>query len=308
MSTMAGEIVGSLSNQALCVSFDNLLADLETDSSLFEPEQLQARLDALDELDVRFGDFTAEEFMKTSDRRMSRRAKAIRARMESANADIYRSIRSEIVRAEPPQALLRWIQKSASRDQTTRPSPGFGYDNRDEVVNGVLDLREPTEPRLHPRPEMVFYQPTPVRHILHLIGASALSKDDVFVDIGSGLGHVALLASVLTGVRSVGIEVEPVYVASAQECARRLRLNHAHFVCQDARAADLSMGAVFYLYSPFTGSILFDVLDRLHRESTTRSLKICALGPCVVTLAKEPWLNASAVPDPRRITVFETCF
>jgi hypothetical protein len=49
---------------------------------------------------------------------------------------------------------------------------------------------------------------TPVRHILRLIAAGALSEADVFVDLGSGLGHVPLLASRLTGVRSFGIEVE----------------------------------------------------------------------------------------------------
>jgi hypothetical protein len=42
---------------------------------------------------------------------------------------------------------------------------------------------------------MVPYQPTPVRHILHLIAAAMVAEDDVFVDLGSGLGHVPLLVS-----------------------------------------------------------------------------------------------------------------
>ena len=171
-------------------------------------------------------------------------------------------------------------------------------------MSGILQLREPSEPNLQRSPEMVPYQPTPVRHILHLIAATALSEDDIFVDLGSGLGHVPLLVSMLTGVRSLGIEVQAAYVASAQECVQSLHLSRVRFITQDARAADMSSGSVFYLYSPFTGSILTEVLNTLRMESTRRSIKICSLGPCTRTVANETWLKASTPPDTGRITVF----
>jgi hypothetical protein len=306
MSTLNVELLASRANQESHRGLQELLAALEGDALLFEPERLPERLHALDTLDMSFGYFGEEEFVTMPDAAMCHRARTIRDRIESANADVYKSIRSAIMRASSAKALLPWIQASA-RNETTRPLPGFGYDNEDEVLSGVLQLREPCEPRLHPLPEMVFYQPTPVRHILDLIKASTLSNDDVFVDIGSGLGHVALLASMLTGAPSIGIEIEPAYIASAQECARRLHLNDVHFICADARTADLSIGTVFYLYSPFTGSILADVLHTLRRESTKRSITVCALGPCTAALAKEQWLKAGALPDPARITVFHTC-
>jgi len=134
--------------------------------------------------------------------------------------------------------------------------------------------------------------------------ASALSAADVLVDLGSGLGHVALLTSMLTGVQGLGIEVEAAYVASAQECAQSLNLNRVRFIHEDARAADLSSGTVFYLYSPFTGSILADVLERLRKESTRRPIRICTLGPCTCTLAQEAWLQANALPHPGQVTIF----
>lgn len=68
------------------------------------------------------------------------------------------------------------------------PLSGLGFDCRDELLSGVLQLREPSEPNLQLSREMVFYQPTPVRHILHLIATTALAEDDFFVDVGSGLG------------------------------------------------------------------------------------------------------------------------
>jgi hypothetical protein len=173
-------------------------------------------------------------------------------------------------------------------------------------VSGVLQLREPGEPNLQRSTEMVPYQPTPVRHILHLIRASALAEDDVFVDLGSGLGHVPLLVSAVTGAQSLGIEVQAAYVASAQECAQSLDLSRVRFIPQDAREADLSSGTVFYLYSPFKGSILTEVLSTLRRESTRRSITICSLGPCTRTVANETWLKASTLPYSRRIAVFDS--
>ncbi len=202
--------------------------------------------------------------------------------------------------------LLQWLQDSASYNESEIPLPGLGFDCRDELVSGVLQLREPSEPNLPRSAEMVPYQPTPVRHILHLIAATALAEDDVFVDLGSGLGHVPLLVSMVAGAQSLGIEVQPAYVASARECAQSLHLSRVRFIPQDAREADLSRGTVFYLYSPFHGSILTDVLSALRMESTRRSIKICSLGPCTRTVANETWLKANALPDMGRITVFDS--
>ena len=281
----------------------HVLSGLETDSSLIELEQLRERLEVLDALDAGFGD--SEPFRNNSNERIYHRVQAIRTRIETINAELYQSIRSEIMHGAQRCALLRWIQGPASRQDKETPAPGPAYDYRDEVLSGILQLREPSEANLRPAREMVFYQPTPVRHILRLIGASALSEADVFVDLGAGLGHVPLLVSMLAGVQSLGIEVEAAYVACAQECAQRLRQSRVRFIHGDARTADLSVGTVFYLYSPFTGSILIDVLDRLRTESTIRPIRICTLGPCTSTVARESWLTATALPDPDHITVFQ---
>jgi hypothetical protein len=283
------------------------LSALETDSSLFQPARLQERLVALDDLDAEFGGFHAEAFTGATNSPIRDRVKALRARLEAANAELCQSVRSDIVRGVQPHALLRWIQGSASQNGSGSPLAGLGFDCRDELVSGILQFREPSEPDLLRSPEMVPYQPTPVRHILHMIAASALSEHDVFVDLGSGLGHVPLLASMLTGARTVGIEIQPAYVVSAQECAQSLNLSRVQFVPADVRAADLSIGTVFYLYSPFTGSILTDVLKALRMESTRRPIKICSLGPCTCIVANERWLSSIAQPDTRRITVFESC-
>lgn len=282
------------------------LCGLEADSSLFQPERLWERLIALDDLDAGFGYFDSVDSTGCRDSRIQKRVKALRARIEAANAELYHSVRSDIVRGGLPCALLPWLQNSASQKESRIPTPGLGFDCRDELVSGVLHLREPGEPNVQRSPEMVPYQPTPARHILHLIAATALAEDDVFIDLGSGLGHVPLLVSMVTGAQSFGIEVQSAYVASARECAQRFRLSRVWFMPQDAREADLSSGTVFYLYSPFNGSVLTDVLNALRMESTRRPIKICSLGPCTRAVANETWLKARALPDTGQITVFDS--
>jgi Histone methylation protein DOT1 len=282
------------------------LWSLEANSSLFQPGQLRERLIALDDLDAGFGGIDSEDSTTCTDSRIHKRGKALRTRLEAANAELYQSVRFDIVRGGRPRVLLQWLQNLASQNESQIPLPGLGFDCRDELLSGVLQLHEPREPNLQLSPEIMPYQPTPVRHILHLIAATALSEDDVFVDLGSGLGHVPLLVSMVTGARSLGIEVQAAYVASARECAQSLQLNRVRFIPQDAREADLSSGTVFYLYSPFNGSILIDVLSALRMESTRRSIKICSLGPCTRTVANETWLKASAMRDTGRIAVFDS--
>lgn len=289
----------------------DFLSELEGRSSLFKPEQLRGRLEVLDEIDAGFGDFNSGQFKNDWNERIYRRVKAIRTRLEAVNAELYQSIRSEIRHGAQPHALLQWIQSSENDDEAGSPASDLAdlaYDYRDELLSGIFQFCEPREANLHRVREMVFYQPSPVRHILQLIAASALCEADVLVDLGSGLGHVPLLASLLTGAQSLGVEVEAAYVASAQQCAQSLHLNRVRFIHEDARVADLSSGTVFYLYSPFTGSILAAVLERLRRESAYRPIRICTLGPCTCTIARESWLEASTLPDPGQITVFRPSF
>jgi hypothetical protein len=282
-----------------------LLAHLEADSSLFEPKWLRKRIDALDELDGYFSDADAGVLAVTPNRALTNeRVRAIRIRLEAANSAIYESIRNEVQRGVEPSELRRWIRLCGG--QSGIPSPGLGYDQLDELMSGVFQIREPGGSVNHLGPEMVFYQPTPARHTLRLLRVSALSKADVLVDLGSGLGHVPMLAHLLTGARSIGVEAEAAYVASARGSAERLGLRQVTFVQQDARKADLSTGTVFYLYTPFIGAILRTVLRHLRKQSANRTLRVCTLGPCTRVVAKESWLNASATPDEGQITCFRT--
>lgn len=277
-----------------------LLDHVEADLTLLQPEHLRQRLNLLDDLDAAFGDLDAVPTQACGG--VLQRAKAIRIQLEATNAELCLGLRSAIRSGGKPCPLLPWLE---ALTQEENPAPGPAFDHRDDLVSGVLQIREPSPLSLQPESEMVFYQPTPVRHVLSMIKASALSREDVLVDLGSGLGHVSLLGSLLTGAESLGIEVESAYVASAQQCANGLHQSRVRFLNQDARTTDLSRGTVFYLYTPFTGSILATVLERLRRESTTRAIRICTLGPCTSSVAEASWLQPTTTPNPGQITLFQ---
>ena len=105
----------------LITDWHHLLSGLETHSSLMQPEQLQERLEVLDALDAAFGDFESGPFEIDRNVRMYARIKAIRTRLEAINAELYHSIRSEIMHGAQPYALRRWIQRPANREDKERP-------------------------------------------------------------------------------------------------------------------------------------------------------------------------------------------
>ena len=114
---------------------------------------------------------------------------------------------------------------------------------------------------------------------------------DVFVDIGSGLGFVVFLVNLLTGVHSVGIEYDPAYCQHAQEQANDMRLENVTFINTDARDADLNVGTVFYLFTPFVNEIFNSVMERLRYTAMRKPIYICSYGTITFDLVKLPWLK-----------------
>jgi tRNA A58 N-methylase Trm61 len=137
---------------------------------------------------------------------------------------------------------------------------------------------------------MVAYQPTPGRAILSLLERADIQAHDVLVDLGSGLGWVVILVALLSEARTVGIEFEPTYCEYARSCARALNVSRAEFVHADARETSLANGTVFFLYTPFRGEMLQQVLRRLRAEAEQRPIRVCTYGPCTPLVATADWL------------------
>lgn len=265
------------------------IAHAERDAALRDPSRLRERLETIDRLEL----YEAH----AGDVSLAHRAARLRTSLDAINLELYADLRRGLLRGE--NAFAPWID-------ALEPAPsGDGYDYRDDLVSGVLALEEPGQAQPLP-PDMVFYQPTPARHIFDLAKRAALHGDDTVVDLGSGLGIVPLTIAAATGARAVGIERETAYVEMARRCARRLNMTRVSFECRDARDADWSQGTLFYLYTPFTGGVMRTVLDALKREAGRRPLRIATFGPCTRVVAAESWLRADAVPAEDRVALFRS--
>jgi len=106
-----------------------------------------------------------------------------------------------------------------------------------------------------------------------LLAHSALATERAtFVDIGSGMGRVALLAMRYPFKQIVGVEISPALHEIAVENLARYRTNtrackDVRFVRADAAAFAPPKGdLVVYLYNPFQAPILAAVLERLLAE------------------------------------------
>ena len=230
-------------------------------------------------------------------------ANALEASLEAENDALYERIRSAIRDGDGRYDLLAWLRPRGDDEVDALDD---GYDHRDEILAGVLRLAEPGATRITPTSEMVFYQPTPARHIVELIERTRLGEDDVLVDLGSGLGHVPIVAAMCTSARTVGIEIEPAYVECARRAAESLNVRRATFVEADATRASLDEGTVFHLYTPFSGGMLRAVLDALRERARTREIRLSTLGPCTRTVAGERWLEPEGAPSVDGISIFRS--
>lgn len=280
-----------------------LLRQCESQPSLFDAEHFTWRADLLDRLEVA-ADPAIGCQVDASEQALLERTHALMSRFERANAALFAQLRNHIRNGNGPAALKPWI--AAGDNSAAEIRPGLSYDWRDDLVAGILQLENPDGPAIHPGGEMVFYQPTPARHIFNLLLQLRLQPHDTLIDLGSGMGHVPLLAALATPARCLGIELETAYVARARDCAADLGMINVTFVEGDVREADLSAGTVFYLYTPFTGALLKSVLDRLRIEALQRPIAVGTFGPCTETVANEGLLEPDCAAHPDRISVFRS--
>ena len=233
----------------------------------------------------------------------------VKNRLEEANKNLFQKLRANIRSGHCAGAELgRQLAESADCNSTEIGQDDVGYDSLDAFLGGLLLIEGiPGETRER-QPEMVSYQPTPARVVLELIERASLKRKDVFYDVGSGLGQVSILVNLLSGVRAKGVEFEPAYCDYARRCAKELNLSRVEYINADAREVDYSDGTIFFMYTPFEGRLLQEVLARLKSESRRRKIKVCTYGPCTPQVSRQSWLkrvdqNGNSI---HKLAVFES--
>ena len=270
---------------------------------LYDEKNFDQRMEAIDFIDFQIIDRIADLLQKTDAApqllSLKHQAEKIKTELEEIDINLFEKLRANIkaglYNGKELRNLVNDYVNFNLADINHQQQPG--YDNLDLFINGLLTLLPVPEQTKDLKPEMVYYQKTPARIIFELVEQVGLVEEDVFFDLGSGLGQVGILVNLLTGVTTKGVEFEPAFCNYATDCAAELNLTNVAYINADAREADYSQGTVFFMFTPFGGEMLQAVLNRLKDEAKLRKIKIVTYGPCTVQVALQSWLHPASEND-----------
>lgn len=284
-------------------------------SSFFDDESnFNDRIEAIDFIECQILDQIELILQKTSQPEqvtlLKHDAEKIKSRLEKINTALFESLRENIRNKKyTVDDFKNLIHEYFRFDfDPGRQQEVIRYDNLDIFLNGITSFPAIPEATKNLEPEMVYYQKTPARIVLELVEKSQFTKEDVFFDLGAGLGQVAILVNLLCGVTAKGVEFEPAFCHYASACAEQLDLSNVTFINADAREADYAKGTVFFMYTPFEGKMQQTVLGILENESRSRKIRIFTYGPCITQVAEQHWLDflGSDVKDIHALGVFNS--
>lgn len=281
-------------------------------AALYEPDNFQSRAEVIEAIEFEIIDcidgLLAYPSQPDKLRSLRRAAEQLQRRLQAVDEAVFHSLRSLIrdgCRGEPLQQIVERLVGISAADQGRAV---VGYDRLDRLVTGILDSDALPEPRLEPEPEMVLNQQTPARIVFDLVQRAKLGPQDCFYDLGSGTGQVTTLVHLLSGATARGVEFEPAFCDYARTCAAALKLTQVEFINADARYVDYAQGNIFYMYTPFEGAMLLEVLERLRERSQSGPIRLATYGSCSAIVAQQSWLSASgsAEPDSYRLALFSS--
>lgn len=129
--------------------------------------------------------------------------------------------------------------------------------------------------------DALFYAATPVRDFRRVVRASGVVPQEfTFLDLGCGKGRALMLAQEFGFARVIGVEADRrLYEIAARNLSRWREQQPAapatELVHQDARHVQLPGGNLFiYLFNPFHGALLDEVVARIARAARDPSRKL----------------------------------
>ncbi|MEE8303404.1 MAG: hypothetical protein V3S24_13325 [Candidatus Tectomicrobia bacterium] len=272
------------------------LTAFERNTDLYAAGNLSARAVALDAiqqvyqlLQLHQRDAQWGRYLRT----LRQQARTLEERLRQAEGDFFQTLRCQIRSGEHSAETLRRLFDRHTRYRPDRLGQVHrGYDTLDALIQGLIRAEQAPATVQHRDIDMIAYEPTPARVILALVDQVQLTADDVFYDLGAGLGHVSILVHLMTRAAARGVEIEAAYCRHAQRCAEELGLSQqVRFLNFDARDVDYTDGTVFFMYTPFTGKLLDAVLATLARQARHRPITLCTYGACTFEVARQPWLR-----------------
>jgi hypothetical protein len=284
-------------NIELTILLSEIRSDLqaiEDNADIYDETHFSTRADTIDFIDFhiisRIEGLLLTNVPTTEFEILKQRAEHAKHRLEEVDNVLFKQLREQIRSGSYAQASFKAMVRRYLDEDYNQPNK-IGYDNQDAFINGLLTNQPLPEATIEQQPEMVFYQQTPARVIFEMADRARLTPNDVFFDLGSGLGQVAILINLLTGAKARGVEYEPAYCDYATSCASNLNLADVKFINTTAQNGNYAEGTVFFMYTPFEGVMLQEMLDILKKEAQQKTIRIFTYGPCSPNVARQSWLS-----------------
>ena len=150
---------------------------------------------------------------------------------------------------------------------------------------------------LHSDPDWrCHYSPTAYREIFRMLTHAQLGPNDVFVDLGCGLGRAVFAASQLGARRAIGVEIDEELADGARANQRHSRLKERdiEFECLGAEAFTPTDCTVVFIYNAFGAGTLQAAVDHLTADvaRNPRDVRIVYFNPTFDTvLERSPALT-----------------
>jgi SAM-dependent methyltransferase len=116
------------------------------------------------------------------------------------------------------------------------------------------------------------YEPTRYRDLFRMLRHARIGADDVYVDLGCGMGRTVFAAHSLGAKRAIGVDIDPALIAACQANLARSRGGAAgiEFVTAAAETFAHDDTTVLFMFHPFGDGTLRAVIDALGEAQRRR--------------------------------------
>jgi hypothetical protein len=220
------------------------------------------------------------------------------------NAEIRHHIREELHRSKADPLRCREI---FSRFLETDDTP-YRESNLDVLLDEMFGVNVDSVrlPKRHP--DDVHLERTPAVIVLEMLDHLGDIQTATVYDLGSGLGHVLFLFSLLTPCKCIGVEAENAYIVYSRKIQKTLNLTQIDYINDNVLHVLLTNGDIFFMFTPFTGLTMRTILATLRDMSQNKKITVCSYGNSTLELGKQAWLmpQTHEMVHPYKASVFES--
>jgi CRISPR-associated protein Cas8b1/Cst1 subtype I-B len=114
-------------------------------------------------------------------------------------------------------------------------------------LRNPVNMARNTEKEMERPSYSLTYGETPYSTALSIFNMVKVKDNDVFFDLGSGTGNVALFINIYFNIKSTGIDLVSYFIEKSNLIAEEMKLEHIRFIKGDFLEEDLSEGTIFYM-------------------------------------------------------------